>query len=178
MSTAPTVPMVSVEEYLNTSYEPHCEYVDGLLLPKAVSDYTHTKLQKLLLLFLASQEEKLGLEGLAELHIRVTPTRFRIPDFCAITETPADGRYPDTPPLFTIEIASLEEPWPALRGKVRDHLAMGVPLIIIADPYNRTVMVATQSAPLREISPPLIVDIPVPNGSVLPINFDELYGRL
>jgi hypothetical protein len=32
-----------------------------------------------------------------------------------------------------IEIASLEEPWPVLRGTVTDHLAMGVSTVVIVD---------------------------------------------
>ena len=32
MATAPTLPLVSVEEYLRTSYEPNCEYIDGVLI--------------------------------------------------------------------------------------------------------------------------------------------------
>jgi hypothetical protein len=37
------------------------------------------------------------------------------------------------PPLFMIEIASLEEPSPVLRGTVTDHLAMGVSTVVIVD---------------------------------------------
>ncbi|HYP14380.1 MAG TPA: Uma2 family endonuclease [Bryobacteraceae bacterium] len=180
MATAPTLPFVSVEEYLRTHYEPRCEYLDGVLKPKALPDYIHSKLQKLLLLFLAAQEQRLGIEGLPELHARITPTRWRLPDVCVLTQTPADGRYPDsqTPPLFSIEIVSEGEPWTDLRGKLADHLAMGIQTAIIADPYSKTVMVATQTQPLHEISAPLIVDIEVAGKGVLRIDFDDLYSRL
>jgi Uma2 family endonuclease len=69
----------------------------------------------------------------------VTPTRYRIPDVCALTSRPADSRYPDAaqPPLFTTEIVSQGEPWTELRRKITDHLAMSVPLVIIADPSQQ-----------------------------------------
>jgi Uma2 family endonuclease len=173
-------PAVSVDEYLRTDYEPHCEYLDGVLLSKSAPDYIHSRLQALLIGTLCLTEKAYGLEGLPELHIRVTPTRFRVPDVTALTEPPRDGRYPDrrTPPLFTVEIASLDEPWSALRGKVTDHLAIGVSTVIIADPYTRTVLVADQATPLRELTHPLIVEIPVPGGGVLKIDFDDLYAKL
>lgn len=180
MATAPTLPLVSVEEYLRTSYEPNCEYLDGVLISKAMPDRIHGRLQALLIGFLLAQEELFGFESLSEQHIRISPTRFRIPDVSALTQPPTDGRYLDdrTPPLFTIEIASLEEPWPTLRAKLSDHLAMGVSLVIIADPYNKTVMVATQIEPLHELPSPLIVNIPVPDKGALKIDFDELYRKL
>jgi hypothetical protein len=57
---------------------------------------------------------------------------------------------------------------------------MGVGTVIIADPYNRAVLVATRDEPLRELRAPLIVTIPVPDDehSVLRIDFDDLYRQL
>jgi len=180
MSTAPTLPFVSVEEYLRTDYEPNCEYIDGVLKPKALSDRTHAKLQVLIAAYLLSVEKKFGLDVLTELHARVASIRFRIPDVCALTRPPTDGRYADvdSPPLFTIEVVSKDEPWTDLRDKMADHLSMGVPTVIIADPYHKTVMVATQTQPLHEISAPLIVTIEVPGAGLLQIDFDDLYKQL
>jgi Uma2 family endonuclease len=97
-----------------------------------------------------------------------------------LTKPPADGRHPDaeTPPLFSIEIVSYGEPWTDLRDKLADHLAMGIRTVIIADPYHKTVMVATHSEPIHELSLPLIVSIEVPNRGVLDVDFDSLYSQL
>jgi Uma2 family endonuclease len=183
MASTPTLPLVSVEEYLRTSYEPHCEYLDGVLAPKAMPDDIHSAFQMLLLLLLAAQGEKFATFRVRpELHMRVTPTRFRVPDIAVLMHHPTDGKYPgsDTPPLVTIEIASREEPWTDLHDKLADHLAMGVGTVIIANPYNKTVLVATQDEPLHELRPPLVVDISMPDSGdpILRIDFDELYRRL
>jgi Uma2 family endonuclease len=174
------LPLVSVADFLSTDYEPNYEYLDGVLAPKALPDYLHSKLQTLLLVLIAALGQKLGIEGLAELRSRITPTRWRVPDVCGLTKPPADGKYPDaeTPPLFSIEIVSKGEPWTDLRDKLADHLAMGIRTVIIADPYHKTVMVATQSEPLHELSVPLIVSIELPDGGVLDIDFDSLYRQL
>jgi Uma2 family endonuclease len=121
----------------------------------------------------------LGIEGLCDLHTRITDTRFRLPDVLALTYRPSDGQYPDhqRPPLFTIEIVSKGEAWTELRDKVEDHLRIDVKTVIIADPYHRTVMVATKAEPLREIAPPLLVNIETPGG-LLQIDFDHLYRNL
>jgi Uma2 family endonuclease len=182
MSTAPTLPFVSVEEYLRTDYEPNCEYLDGVLKAKSLPDRIHSALQEILLAFLRTQRGAFPtLKGRPELHNRITPTRFRIPDIAGILGRPTDGRYPspDAPPVFTIEIASKDEPWSDLRGKMMDHLAMGVGTVILADPYNRTVLVATASEPLRELPVPRVVSIPVPGyDQPLLMDFDELYRQL
>ena len=42
MATAPT--LISVEEYLSTSYHPDCDYVDGELEERNVGEYSHGKM--------------------------------------------------------------------------------------------------------------------------------------
>ena len=38
--------LISVEEYLRTSYDPDCEYVDGEVQERIVGQKKHAKLQK------------------------------------------------------------------------------------------------------------------------------------
>ncbi len=180
MAIAPAFPPVTVEEYLRTEYEPRCEYLDGVLKPKAMGDRKHSRLQALLISYLMSQEEHYSFLTQPELHSRVTPTRFRISDVCVLTSPPSDGRYAtvDAPALFTVEIVSEGEPWSDTRDKFQDHLAMGVRTVIIADPTNKTVMLASQSEPVHELKPPLLVSIAIPNSRILQIDFDDLYSKL
>ena len=37
--------LVSVEEYLNTSYSPDCDYVDGEVLERNWGEWNHSELQ-------------------------------------------------------------------------------------------------------------------------------------
>lgn len=180
MATAPTLPFLSVEEYLRTDYEPNTEYLDGILKPKALSDRTHGHFQAIIAAYLLSQEKNHGFISLIELHARVGPTRFRIPDVCILTNVPQDDRYADvnSPPLLTVEIVSKGEPWTDLRDKMADHLAMGVPTVILADPYHKTVMIATQTEPVHELRAPLTVNIEVPGSGTLQIDFDALFAQL
>ena len=93
---------------------------------------------------------------------------------------PADQRFAtsEAPPLLAIEIVSPTETWTELYAKVRDHLAMGVGTVIVADPRSQSVMVASQTKPLHDLSRPLLVEIEVPGQGTLPLDFDDIYNQL
>jgi hypothetical protein len=50
--------LISVEEYLRTSYRPDCEYVDGEVLERNMGEKSHAKLQKAILLYLSAREKE------------------------------------------------------------------------------------------------------------------------
>jgi len=179
MATVPNLPAVSEEEYLRTDYEPNCEYLDGVLVPKPFPDRIHSRLQLLLGSYLLSIEQAYGLSTTLEIHTRIRPGRWRVPDI-AVVRSGWKDRYPDVDaaPLFTIEIVSKDEPWSELRGKVTDHLSMGIGTVIVSDPHTRTVLVATQSQSLREIDPPLVVRVLIPGKDSLSIDFDHLFSQI
>lgn len=180
MATAPTLPAVSEEEYLRTDYEPNCEYLDGVLVPKALSDETHSRLQAILAAYFIAVEQKYGFRVVTEIHTRICPKRWRIPDLAVLAGEKTGRRYPDSdaPPVLTIEIVSLDEPWSELYGKITDHLAVGVQTAIIVDPYKKTVFVARPNQPLHEIAPPLVVSVSIPGKDDLVIDFDALFAQI
>src|SRR5688572_23890239 len=135
MATAPNLPAISEEEYLRTEYEPNCEYLDGVLVPKPLPDRIHSRLQALITAYLISVEAKFGFNAATEIHTRIAGGRWRVPDVAVLPSGGNDQRYPnsETAPLLTIEVVSVGEPWSELRGKVTDHLSMGVGTVIVAD---------------------------------------------
>jgi Uma2 family endonuclease len=48
MATAPTIPLVPVDEYLSTAYHADKEYIDGVLVERSMPTLFHTLLQGLL----------------------------------------------------------------------------------------------------------------------------------
>jgi hypothetical protein len=46
---------VSLSEYLNTSYRPDCEYLEGELLKRNVGEWDHSRLQGLFYGFLPTE---------------------------------------------------------------------------------------------------------------------------
>ncbi len=71
--------LVPVEEYLRYSSDPNCEYRDGVLYPKPMPTTVHALLEFMLVLML----RKLGLQAAPEVTVRVSPTKYLVPDVAA-----------------------------------------------------------------------------------------------
>ena len=74
---------VPVEEYLRTSYEPDCEYVDGHLVERHVGEYFHSLLQSSIATSLVTRERERRFRAFIALRIKISDEpRYRIPDVC------------------------------------------------------------------------------------------------
>ena len=81
MVTAPILPVVSVEEYLNNSYTPDMEYVDGVLIERGVPTIPHSLLQMILIQFFAQFQETLRFVALPQVRTQIIQrARYRIPE--------------------------------------------------------------------------------------------------
>src|SRR5579875_2882784 len=125
---------VSLEEYLNSDYEPDCDYVDGVLEERNVGKRRHSKTQALFTAFLLSLQNKHGQQVLTEQRVRVSPSRVRIPDICLVPPEVREETI-QTPPTLCIEILSPEDRWDRVQRRLTDFLNCGVPTIWIVDPY-------------------------------------------
>src|SRR5438874_1658404 len=104
MSTvANTSSLVSVEEYLARTGKPNCEYDDGILYPKALPAVSHARAQYNTCALLG----KAGLQALPEVTVRLSPTRYLVPDVAAAASL--DEPYPTKPVLLCVEILSPED---------------------------------------------------------------------
>jgi Uma2 family endonuclease len=178
MAAAPTLPLVSVEEYLRTDYEIPCEYVDGVLVEKHVGKRTHGLLQGKLYALLEQQEKQRNVRVYIEQHIQVGPNRYRIPGVLIMPSGHKREEILTEPPICTFEIVSQAEGWTELTAKYKDHHAMGVPTIVIVDPYERALFTVDRSGRLHEQSEPLVISIPMPAGENLEIDFQQLFAAL
>jgi Uma2 family endonuclease len=138
---------ISVEEYLNSSYEPDMEYVDGELVEINVGDRTHSLVQSNLVYFLRLKYP--NIKVLPEVRSRTTETRFRLPDV-AVELRRQTGRFITEPPYIAIEILSEDDRVSRLIEKLKEYAAMGVPNIWVFDPRLKQMFVFEGNA-LREI---------------------------
>src|ERR1700716_401942 len=76
--------LVSVEEYLNTSYDPDYDYVDGRVVERNLGELDHSSLQTEISFYFRSRRKQWGVHAFVEQRVQVSPTRFRIPDICVI----------------------------------------------------------------------------------------------
>jgi Uma2 family endonuclease len=147
MAALPNPHAVSVEEYLNTPYDPDVEYVDGMLVERKMGDWLHSLIQSNMLFALRRKYPRLKV--VAELRSSVTGTRFRLPDVCALLEPPKT-RYLLDAAFLVVEILSDGDAMSALLEKLREYANKGVPNIWVIDPRLQ-LMYAYQPPALNEV---------------------------
>jgi Uma2 family endonuclease len=169
MATSISVP---VEEYLNTSYEPDREYIDGELLERHVGEYLHSRLQLLIAALLLGRERDGRFRVFTELRIEVRQRRrYRIPDVC-VKALPHAVTPVLTQPDLAIEILSREDEPGDMLQRIGDYLQSGTPVIWVVDPYKRQLFVADHAG-VREIP-----DLVVSTDLVGTVDFNQLFRQL
>src|SRR2546426_8088572 len=123
--------LISVEEYLNTSYDPDVEYVDGVLVERNVGDWLHSLVQADIILALGRQYP--SIYAVPELRSQTKATRYRLPDVCVLL-TPPQGRYLLEAAFVAIEILSEDDKMSRTLEKLEEYRLKGVPHIWVIDP--------------------------------------------
>jgi Uma2 family endonuclease len=129
--------LVSVDEYLHTSYSPDCDYVDGVVMERNLGERDHSRLQGLLVGLFFVNRKKWGIHVYPEQRIQVKPTRFRVPDLCVLAGAEPQEQIFTVPPLVCIEILSSEDRWSRVQERIDDYLLFGVPYVWVIDPRTR-----------------------------------------
>ena len=127
--------LVSVEEYLRSSYSPDREFVEGRVLERNLGEKEHSRLQGALIVYLYNYRKR-NLYAWPEQRVQVKADRFRIPDVC-VTEGEPEEQIFTAPPLICIKILSPEDSLASLHTKVRDYLLFGVPYVWMLNPRTR-----------------------------------------
>jgi Uma2 family endonuclease len=139
-----TASAVSLDEYLNTSYRPDCDYLEGELLERNVGEWDHARLQGLLFGYLWSREKELGILVVPEQRVQVKARRFRVPDVTVLAgPRPAGGIITD-PPFLCIEILSPSDRVVEMQDRIRDYIDFGVRYVWLIDPRTGFTVVYTR----------------------------------
>jgi Uma2 family endonuclease len=133
----PAATQVSVSEYLSTTYRPDREYVDGEIVERNVGRKPHSRAQSRVHAYLAAREAAWHIEALVEQTVQVSPTRFRIPDVCALLADAPDEDIVTHPPFLCVEILSKDDTVTSVTDRLDDFLRMGVENVWMIDPLKR-----------------------------------------
>lgn len=123
--------IVSVEQYLNTCYDPDLEYVDGALLERNVGDWLHSLIQSNIIYALRSKYPQL--KAVPELRSQTTATRYRLPDVTVLLCSPTTKYLADAA-YIAIEILSEQDTMSRVMEKLVEYEAKGVRNIWLIDP--------------------------------------------
>ena len=128
--------VVSVEEYLNTSFEDgDREYVDGRIVERNLGEIEHSHLQTRIATYLCNHYPALW-AGVA-VPVQVKPTRFRVPDICVVLGGKPEGRIIVAAPFLVVEVLSPDDRVVDLEEKIDDYLAFGVNYVWVVHPRTR-----------------------------------------
>ncbi len=167
MASATTI---SFAQYLETSYSPDCDFVDGEVRERNVGTFEHSRTQILLAALFLAYESQLGLIALTEQRIRVSPTRIRIPDLAVVPFGPTPDVL-DDPPVLVVEILSPDDSYPAMKLRCAEYRALGVQDIWILDPQSRT-------GQMLKMDEWVVADRLEAMGSAISVDLEELFRRV
>jgi len=138
MAALPNPPLVTVEEYLSTAYDPDVEFVDGVLVERKVGDWLHSLIQSNVLF--ALRRKYPHLKVVAELRSSVTSTRYRLPDVCVLLSAPKT-RYQLEAAFLVVEVLSESDIMSVVIEKLKEYANKGVENIWLIDPRLRLLWV-------------------------------------
>ena len=133
--------MISLEEYLETSYRPDADYVDGFVEERNLGDRDHSDLQSWFVSLLGVRANWPYFLCRTELRTRVSATRVRIPDVALLRAGVPRERVVSTAPLLCIEVLSPRDSLRATMPRVTDYLQMGVVEVWVVNPAERSLHV-------------------------------------
>ena len=162
----PTSSMVPLAEYLQTSYRPDRDWIDGEVKERNMGEGQHALIQAILIEVFRHNRVIWGIRVLPEQRVQVSETRFRIPDVCVARASDPFERIVRVPPLLCVEILSWDDRMTEIQERVDDYFAMGVQAVWVVDPRRRRAFAAGSGGflyPERDalIVEPTPVNVPV-----------------
>ena len=179
MAIAPTLPVVSVEDYLSTSFEHDMEFVDGVLLERGMPTPAHATLQAILIEHLRRYRREFHFGVLPECRVEIVKrSRYRIPDVLICPLPVPSGKVLDTAPLAAIEIWSRDDKIGQQMARFREYWTRGVRQIVLLDPDDLTTLRYEDGAliegHLSELQLPDSNRVPFPTAALLEELREEL----
>lgn len=131
--------LVPVDEYLRDYVEkekkPSWEYIDGVLRQKPMGSFDHGTMQVGVGVLVEQRFPEF--RAATEVHVRITPTEFLVPDLVIVRKEQPLERYPGKPVHVCVEIISPDDTFGQTVIKCHEYHRWGVPMCWIVDPVAR-----------------------------------------
>ena len=161
-----TKALISIEEYLNTSYTPDVEYIDGELKEKPAVGFPHGETQAILGSWFRSHRREWGIKVAVETRTQTSATHVRLPDVVVVSRQERSKGTLEAAPLIAIEVLSPTDTYAELKARAEDLTRMGVANVWLVDPEKHTGEVWTGSnwtlvegSTLQAVDSPIFVDL-------------------
>lgn len=148
-SMAASVTTVPLAVYLETTYRPDRDWVDGELRERNLGEEPHATVQVFLSFVFRSKGALWGVRALSEQRVQTSPDHYRVADFCVVRRGIGQEPIVRTPPLLCVEILSRDDRMREIQDRVVDYLTMGVEAVWVIDPLRRRAFSATRDGSLQ-----------------------------
>lgn len=128
--------LLSVEEYLRTSFHSDCDFVDGEVVERNVGMRRHSYAQACVTIWFGQRGEALHLQPLTGLRIQLGPRKIRIPDVVLAEAPLPDEEVFTSPPYLCVEIMSPDDTMADMQDRIDDYLQFGVRNVWVIDPWK------------------------------------------
>jgi len=105
---------------------------------RSAPDYPHDRVQGAIFALFWALRSELALFPCVETRMRLRSNLVLIPDV-AVFHPSEPSRVPDAPPLVVVEVLSLDDRLTAMREKLEEYKAWGVPHVWLADPHGGSI---------------------------------------
>jgi Uma2 family endonuclease len=174
MAVAPIPPSVTVDEYLNSSYRPDLEFVDGVLIERAMPTDPHSLLQVIVAAWFYMLRKKFGFAVMTERRTEIVPrARYRIPDVMLCAAPVSRNKALRIVPWAVIEITSPDDRWSEQLDRLGEFQQIGVRHIILLDP-EKCIAFRFDDGSLLQTK---FTSLDLPTGSV-PFDTEALFREL
>ena len=136
-ATVTTPALMSIEEYLRTSFKPDCHFVDGVVEERTLGELPHSTLHTELAYWFRLNQATWRAKAKTEQRIRVSANKVRVPDICLISDDAPREAVTVTPPILCIEILSPEDRLRRAEKVLEDYRVMGVSQSWLLDPIQQ-----------------------------------------
>lgn len=164
------MPLVSVEEYLNTSYEYDPDFVDGVLVERGQPTIPHSLLQVIVATHFAAWQKEFAFRVLTSARVRIIAgARYRVPDVLLCPAPLTHRRYVEVTPVAVIDILSPDDKESSALERCRDFEYTGVANIVQMDPEKRVAHRFTAGS---------LIETQFENLSNIPFDSEALFEQL
>ena len=140
---------ITVDEFLSSTYKPACDYVGGVLRPKPLPTWNHSMIQSQIL-----QLVNLNFPGFragAEVTVRISPTRYLVPDVVVQESGNIQSPYPTEPVHLCVEVLSPDDRLSDTIAKCEEYHAWGVSYVWLIDPEEKRAWEFPRGQRLHEV---------------------------
>jgi Uma2 family endonuclease len=165
--------LMSMNDYLSTSFRPDREYVDGVIVERNLGEKDHSTLQMAISAALFNRRQEWGIHVFPEQRVQVKARRFRVPDVCVVVGQEPQEQIFTQAPFLCIEILSKDDRMSEMQERIDDYLAFGVAYIWLVDPRTKRAWVCT-AAGMQEVTDGVLRTA----NPGIEVSLGEIFGRV